>query len=153
MRILPFPTGLRSFHDAYFARHVIFYGPICAVRESLGTYTIHDSNDYGFKPTRTLTDERLERSIAEAAVLCESFNRRCDAFGIPRSAARFRIQNFTSAAMQTEKHRRQGKLHVLIWLARNQMALGLKERAHLLMRVLLPPRVATFVNSRLFVVE
>ena len=151
LKILPFPEGLRRFHDAYFMRNILFFGKICAIHDPLGAYAIHGSNDYGFKPFRELSDERLEQAIVEARLMSESFNRRCAQFGISESSQRNRIQRFALAEILMEKHRREGTIPAIAWLAKNDLRLGVRERLHLTTRLTMPPRVASFVNNRILV--
>jgi hypothetical protein len=151
LRTLPFPQGLTTFHDAYFARHVIFYGKICAVREALGAYVFHETNDYATRPTRTLSDHLLERAIIESKAMCGSFRLRCQEFGIEMTRERARIQNISMAGIEMEKYRRSGLLKAVRWIRANEYGLGLRERLHLLSRAMLPPRAASFVNNRILV--
>lgn len=151
LKTLPFPPGLTTFHDAYFARHVIFYGKICAVREALGAYVFHDTNDYASRPTCTLSDYLLERAIIESKAMCGSFHRRCQEFGVQMTRARERIQNISLAGIELEKYRRQGIAKAILWIGANEYGLGLRERLHLLSRAMLPPRAASFVNNRILV--
>jgi glycosyltransferase involved in cell wall biosynthesis len=151
LKILPFPDGLRSFHDTYYIRHILFYGKICAIHTPLGAYAVHGSNDYGFKPPRELSDTRLVEMIVTGRLMSESFNRRCREFNVAVSPRRERIQRFAIAELLVEQQRRKGLTRALGWLFKNELRVALRERLHLLTHLTLPTRVARFVNNRILV--
>src|SRR5262249_53747350 len=95
-KILPFPQGLWGFNDAYCARHIIFFGRICAIHESLGGYLLHTSNDYGHENIR-FNKPRLERAMRESQVMVDAFKRRCQQFGVVQSPERELVQRFSQA--------------------------------------------------------
>jgi len=146
-KVLPFPAGLWGYNDAYCARHIAFYGRVCAIPKALGTYLVHANNDSG-KGGQRLSRERLERGIRESRAMADSFNERCRQFGREPGPRRVMVQKLALASACIELELLSGKRAATRWLLADELSLPALARLQLLFNLFLPPRAAIFIKNR-----
>lgn len=147
-KVLPFPKGMWGFPDAYFLRHTILFGRLCAVAESLGAYVQHGSNVYG-AGAASKANRNLERDINDGRLMTESFNARCAAAGIEIPQRRRDIQNYAVACGKIAIRMRVGKWPAVVQAFQADIDLPPRFRVALLSDILLPRRLASAVKNRL----
>ena len=145
--VLPMPEGLEGYVDAYCARHIIFFGRVCAMPQSLGTYLVHASNDSG-KGGGHRDLKRIERTIRESRVMSDAFSRRCAQFGVEPSLRRVMIQKLSLAEGYVERALLTGRSAAARWILKNELALPSLVQLHLFAQLWLPGRLAAFVKNR-----
>jgi len=148
MKVMPFPEGLYGFNDSYCARHIVFFGRVCAIHRSLGGYLVHGTNDYA--GGRALLDSaRLERGLRETRIMSDAFNQRCSSFGRTPSARRIMIQKLALAGYHMPLQRMRGRRRAALWVARNELDLPRLAQVQLTCELFLPPRLAVFIKNRI----
>ncbi|MBW8890609.1 MAG: hypothetical protein JF616_22885, partial [Fibrobacteres bacterium] len=148
-KILPFPAGLWGFVDAYCARHIIFHGRACALRQPLGGYLVHAANDYGGSKARP-DPQRIARGLREARAMTDAFNARCAEFGIRPGRRRAMVQQYALAEATIAQRLLSGRGAALAWILGNELRLSWIPWMQILFNLLLPRRLSRFIKNRIF---
>lgn len=148
MNLLPFPEGLWGFNDAYCARNIIFYGNVCALRQSLGGYLVHTTNDYG-GDTYVRSKARIERILRESKIMSEVFNHNCRKFGHTPSKRRILVQQMAMAEMHLNLMLLESRWAAISWLLNNDLNIPALVKLQSFFNITLPSRLAIFIKNRI----